>query len=75
MILDVGVVTHVCVEGDGVTVGVGVVAPVAVVLIPPESMITVADVVRVVDLILNLSRSAVIPNIVVNRVGASPYHA
>ena len=43
--------------------------------IPFEEMITVSDVVKVVDLILNLSPNAVIPHIVLNRVGAGPFHA
>ncbi|WNI19015.1 SDR family NAD(P)-dependent oxidoreductase [Actinacidiphila sp. ITFR-21] len=43
--------------------------------IPPGSMITVADIVRTVDLVLSLSPSAVIPHLVINRVGGGPYRA
>jgi 3-oxoacyl-[acyl-carrier protein] reductase len=43
--------------------------------IPQETMIEVADVVKVVDLILTLSPNAVLPHIVINRGGASPYNA
>lgn len=43
--------------------------------IPPESMITVDDVVKVVDLVLSVSRTAVLPHIVINRAGSDPHHA
>jgi 3-oxoacyl-[acyl-carrier protein] reductase len=43
--------------------------------IPPESMITVNDVVHVVSLMLNLSPRAVIAHVVMNRVGTDPYKA
>jgi 3-oxoacyl-[acyl-carrier protein] reductase len=40
-----------------------------------DQMIAVDDVVKVVDLVLSLSPNASIPHIVINRVGAGPYHA
>lgn len=43
--------------------------------IPFEKMISVADIVQVVNLILSLSPNAGVEHIVVNRVGAGPYHA
>ncbi len=43
--------------------------------IPPETMITVSDVVKVVELILTLSPRAVLPHVIINRAGASAYHA
>ena len=43
--------------------------------VPPESMIRVADVVGVVDLLLSLGRSASIPSIVMTRSGSSGYQA
>jgi 3-oxoacyl-[acyl-carrier protein] reductase len=43
--------------------------------VPLESMIQVADVVSVVDMILRLSPLAVIPHIVINRAGASAFEA
>jgi len=43
--------------------------------ISPESMIRVADVVGVVDLLLSLGRSATIPSIVITRSGSSGYEA
>jgi 3-oxoacyl-[acyl-carrier protein] reductase len=43
--------------------------------IPLESMITIEDVVGVVDLLLNLSPNAYIPQVVINRIEAGPYHA
>jgi len=43
--------------------------------VPPESMIQVRDIVRVVDLVMNLSPTAVVPHVVMNRIGASAYHA
>jgi NAD(P)-dependent dehydrogenase (short-subunit alcohol dehydrogenase family) len=43
--------------------------------IPLETMIDVQDVVMTVDLILNLSRNAVLPHIVINRIGGGAYHA
>jgi 3-oxoacyl-[acyl-carrier protein] reductase len=43
--------------------------------IPPESMITISDVVKIVDLILNLSPAAVLPHLIVNRVGADLHRA
>jgi 3-oxoacyl-[acyl-carrier protein] reductase len=43
--------------------------------IPFESMISVADVVNVVDLLMNLSPNTCIPHVVMNRVGAGLYRA
>jgi 3-oxoacyl-[acyl-carrier protein] reductase len=43
--------------------------------IPPESMIPVSDIVKVVDLVLGLSANAVLPHVVINRSGASAYEA
>jgi 3-oxoacyl-[acyl-carrier protein] reductase len=43
--------------------------------IPPSSMIAVDDVVKVVELVLSLSPTAVIPHIVMNRIGSDPYRA
>jgi 3-oxoacyl-[acyl-carrier protein] reductase len=43
--------------------------------IPLESMILVEDVVKVVDLLMNLSPNACIPHVLINRVGAGPYRA
>jgi NAD(P)-dependent dehydrogenase (short-subunit alcohol dehydrogenase family) len=43
--------------------------------IPADKMITVADVVKVVDMVLALSPNAVVPHLIINRVGTDPYHA
>jgi 3-oxoacyl-[acyl-carrier protein] reductase len=43
--------------------------------VPAETMIRVADVVKVVELILSVSATTVLPHIVMNRGGASPYQA
>jgi 3-oxoacyl-[acyl-carrier protein] reductase len=43
--------------------------------IPADTMIQVADVVKVVDLILSVSPTTVLPHIIMNRGGASPYQA
>lgn len=43
--------------------------------IPAEQMLPVSDIVKVVDLVLSLSRTAVLPHILINRAGASAYHA
>ena len=43
--------------------------------IPPDTMITVADIVAVVDLILSLSPNAVLPHVVINRAGGGAFHA
>jgi NAD(P)-dependent dehydrogenase (short-subunit alcohol dehydrogenase family) len=43
--------------------------------VPAHTMIRVEDVVRVVELVLDLSPYAVIPHVVVNRMGAGPHHA
>ncbi|MCW2528380.1 MAG: 3-oxoacyl-[acyl-carrier-protein] reductase FabG [Pseudonocardiales bacterium] len=43
--------------------------------IPLDTMISVADVVKVVDLVLSLSVNSFIPHIIVNRTGGGPYHA
>jgi 3-oxoacyl-[acyl-carrier protein] reductase len=43
--------------------------------IAPATMIEVADIVKVVELVLAMSSHAVLPHIVVNRGGASPYRA
>ncbi|MFE3546726.1 SDR family NAD(P)-dependent oxidoreductase [Nocardia sp. NPDC059177] len=43
--------------------------------IPPETMLTVNDVVELVDAILRLSARAVVPDIVISRAGADAYHA
>ena len=43
--------------------------------VPAEQMIPVDDIVRVVDLLLDLSANASIEHILVNRVGAGPYRA
>jgi 3-oxoacyl-[acyl-carrier protein] reductase len=43
--------------------------------IPFEEMISVEDVVKVVDLALGLSPNAYLPHIVINRTGAGLYHA
>jgi 3-oxoacyl-[acyl-carrier protein] reductase len=43
--------------------------------IPARSMIAVADVVKVVELLLSLSPAAVIPHVVMNRIGSDPYRA
>jgi 3-oxoacyl-[acyl-carrier protein] reductase len=42
---------------------------------PPESMITVADIVLLVDALLRLSAQAVVPEIVISRAQASQYRA
>ena len=41
--------------------------------IPAGSMLTVEDVVKAVDLVLTLSRNAVLPHLVINRVAAGAY--
>jgi 3-oxoacyl-[acyl-carrier protein] reductase len=43
--------------------------------IPPDTMIPVEDIVRVVDLLLSVSTRSVLPHIVINRTGTNPYHA
>lgn len=43
--------------------------------VPAETMIQVEDIVKVVDLVLSLSPIAILPNVVINRAGASPYQA
>jgi 3-oxoacyl-[acyl-carrier protein] reductase len=43
--------------------------------IPPAEMITVADIVKTVDLVLSVSANAVLPHIVINRRGGGAYHA
>ncbi len=43
--------------------------------IPTASMLTVADIVKVVELVLSVSANAVLPHIVINRVGGGAYHA
>lgn len=43
--------------------------------IPKESMISVDDVVKVVELVLSVSARAALPHIVLNRAGASPFSA
>jgi 3-oxoacyl-[acyl-carrier protein] reductase len=43
--------------------------------IPPATMITVADVVKTVELLLSVSPNAVLPHIVINRRGGGAYHA
>lgn len=43
--------------------------------VPTDKMITVADIVKVADLVLALSPTALVPHIVVNRVGAGAYRA
>jgi 3-oxoacyl-[acyl-carrier protein] reductase len=43
--------------------------------IPPETMISVDDIVEVSDMVLRLSRSAVIPRVVVGRAGTNGYQA
>jgi len=43
--------------------------------VPAHTMITVADVVRVVDMVLGLSRNAVISRVVVGRAGSGGYRA
>jgi 3-oxoacyl-[acyl-carrier protein] reductase len=43
--------------------------------IPADSMLTVGDIVKVVDLVLSVSRTAVLPHIIINRAGASAYSA
>ena len=43
--------------------------------IPPDAMLAVSDVVKVVDLLLSVSRTAVLPHIIINRAGVSAYHA
>ena len=43
--------------------------------IPFEAMLSVDDVVKVVDLVLSLSANAGLEHVVLNRVGAGPYHA
>jgi NAD(P)-dependent dehydrogenase (short-subunit alcohol dehydrogenase family) len=43
--------------------------------IPSESMISVEDVVSVVNLLLTLSPNACIPHVVINRIAAGPYRA
>jgi 3-oxoacyl-[acyl-carrier protein] reductase len=42
--------------------------------IPPDSLIPVEDVVKVVDLILSLTGNSFIPHIIVNRAGGGAYH-
>jgi NAD(P)-dependent dehydrogenase (short-subunit alcohol dehydrogenase family) len=43
--------------------------------IPPDSLIPVGDVVKVVDLILSVSGNSFIPHIILNRAGGGAYHA
>jgi 3-oxoacyl-[acyl-carrier protein] reductase len=43
--------------------------------IAPDTMISVADIVKVVELVLGVSPDAVLPHIIVNRARASAYHA
>ena len=43
--------------------------------ISPDSMISVADVVKVVDTILSVSANTILPHIVINRRGAGAHHA
>jgi len=43
--------------------------------IPADTMLPVSDIVKVVDLVLSVSRSAVLPHVLMNRAGASAYHA
>jgi 3-oxoacyl-[acyl-carrier protein] reductase len=43
--------------------------------IPVDTMLPVGDIVKVVELVLSVSRSAVLPHIIINRAGASAYHA
>lgn len=43
--------------------------------IPPATMIPVGDVVKVVELILNVSPRTVLPHVIMNRAGTSPYNA
>lgn len=43
--------------------------------IPPEQMLTVNDVVEIIDTLLRLSSRAVVPNIVMTRAGTDGYHA
>jgi NAD(P)-dependent dehydrogenase (short-subunit alcohol dehydrogenase family) len=43
--------------------------------IPPASMISVADIVKTVELVLTVSPNAVLPHIVINRRGGGGYHA
>ncbi len=43
--------------------------------IPADTMLTVADIVKVVDLVLSVSANAVLPHIIINRAGGGAYHA
>ena len=43
--------------------------------IPPETMIAVSDIVKVVDLILSVSPNVLVPHIELNRRGGGAYHA
>jgi NAD(P)-dependent dehydrogenase (short-subunit alcohol dehydrogenase family) len=43
--------------------------------VPPETMIATGDIVKIVDLILSLSPTAVVPHLIVNRAGGGPYRA
>jgi len=43
--------------------------------IPADTMLSISDIVKVVDLVLSLSRTAVLPHILISRAGASAYHA
>jgi 3-oxoacyl-[acyl-carrier protein] reductase len=43
--------------------------------IPADTMISVEDVIRVVEMVLDLSRNAALPHLVINRVGAGAYSA
>jgi hypothetical protein len=42
--------------------------------VPFDEMLTIDDVVKVVDLILSMSPNALMSHIVLNRVGAGPYN-
>lgn len=43
--------------------------------IPASSMLTVTDIVKVVELVLGVSANAVLPHIVINRIGGGAYQA
>lgn len=43
--------------------------------VPPQTMITTGDIVKIVDLILSLSPTAVLPHLIVNRAGGGLYRA
>jgi NAD(P)-dependent dehydrogenase (short-subunit alcohol dehydrogenase family) len=43
--------------------------------VAPDTMISVADIVKVVELVLGVSPNAVLPHIIVNRARAGAYHA